>query len=108
MIHSISPQRTNQPFPCHPKSTYIIPPNVTLGQSKKLVTFLQPHPSLVSPSLLEGKEGGEKQGRRGTNRTCLHNLLQSQVHPSVAIDQVSIEGFAVFELYEHRVALGRI
>jgi len=56
------------------------------------------------------EERKEKEGRkeRGTNRTGLYNLLQSQVHPSVAIDQVPVEGFSVFELYEHRVALGCI
>jgi len=57
--------------------------------------------------LEEGKEKGRSK-EKGTNRTGLHNLLQSQVHPSVAIDQVSIERFSIFELYEHRVALGCI
>lgn len=37
----------------------------------------------------------------------LNNLFEYQVHPVIAIDQVSIQRLAVLKLDEHRVALGR-
>lgn len=42
-----------------------------------------------------------------TFRTGLDNLLQSQVHPVVAIDEVTVESFPVLQLDKHRVALCR-
>ena len=36
----------------------------------------------------------------------LNNLLQGQVHPSIASDQMSVQGLAILELYEHWVPLG--
>ena len=43
-----------------------------------------------------------------TYRTCLHHLLQRQVHPRVACDQVAVERLAVLKLDQHRVALRRV
>jgi hypothetical protein len=37
----------------------------------------------------------------------LHDFFQRQVHPVVAIDQVTVERLAVFEFDKHRVALCR-
>jgi hypothetical protein len=37
----------------------------------------------------------------------LDDLLQSQVHPVIAIDEMAVESLAVLQLDEHRVALGR-
>jgi hypothetical protein len=42
-----------------------------------------------------------------THRTSLHNLLQRQIHPRIARNQVSVQCLAVLELDEHRVALRR-
>ena len=41
-------------------------------------------------------------------RTRLYHFLQREVHPCVAVDEVAVERFAVFELDEHGVALGRV
>lgn len=35
----------------------------------------------------------------------LHNLLQSEVHPCIALHKVAVEGLAVLELDQHRLAL---
>jgi len=43
-----------------------------------------------------------------TYRTGLYNLFQRKVHPGVALDQMAVERFAVFQLNKHRVALGGI
>lgn len=43
-----------------------------------------------------------------TYGTCLHDLLEREVHPCVAVDQVAVEGLAVLELDEHRVPLGGV
>lgn len=37
----------------------------------------------------------------------MHDFFQRQVHPVVAIDQVTVERLAVLEFDEHRVALCR-
>jgi hypothetical protein len=42
-----------------------------------------------------------------THRASLHHLLQREIHPRVACNQVSVEGLAVLELHQHRVALRR-
>lgn len=39
---------------------------------------------------------------------CLDYFFQGEVHPSVAIDQMAVERFAILELDQHRVALSRI
>lgn len=52
--------------------------------------------------------GGGKAGAEGAYWARLYDLLQGQVHPRVAVDQVSIEGLAVLQLDEHGVALGGI
>jgi len=39
---------------------------------------------------------------------CLHNFLECEVHPSVAIDKVSVECFAILQLDQHWVAYGFI
>ena len=44
----------------------------------------------------------------GTYRTRLDNLLQRQVHPGIALDQMTVERLAVLQLDQHGVALGRI
>jgi hypothetical protein len=41
-----------------------------------------------------------------THRARLHNLLQREVHPGIAGDQVSVQRLAILELHEHRVPLG--
>lgn len=56
---------------------YIIAPHVNLWQSEESISFW----------------------------ICLHHLLQSQVHPVVAVDEVTIERFAILELDEHWVTL---
>ena len=38
--------------------------------------------------------------------TRLHDFFEGEVHVGVALDEVAVEGFAVLELDEHRVALG--
>ena len=58
--------------------SYVIPPNINLRQTEKLVTV----------------------------RTRLHDFFERQVHPCVAVDEVAVEGFAVLKLDEHGVALG--
>lgn len=48
-------------------------------------------------------------GIRGqTYRTRLHHLLQRQVHPRIAHDQVAVQVLAVLELDEDGVALRRV
>lgn len=47
-------------------------------------------------------------GGVAAHRAGLNDLLQRQVHPGVAHDQVAVEGLAVLELDEHGVALGRV
>lgn len=37
----------------------------------------------------------------------LNNLLQYEVHPVIAFDQVAVQRLAVLELDKHRVALRR-
>lgn len=59
--------------------THIVPSHVCLRQSPKPVPF----------------------------RTCLDNLLERQIHPSVTVDEMAIERFAILELNKHGVALGR-
>lgn len=44
--------------------------------------------------------------RAQTYRTRLHHLLQRQVHPRIAGNQMSVQRLAVLELDEHRVPLG--
>jgi hypothetical protein len=46
--------------------------------------------------------------RRYTHWASLYNFLESQVHPGVAGDEVTVECLAVLELDQHRVALRRI
>lgn len=58
--------------------THVIPPHVAFRQSVELVAVW----------------GG------------LHDFLQGDVHVRVAGDEVAVEGFAGFELDEHRFALG--
>jgi hypothetical protein len=41
-------------------------------------------------------------------RTRLHHLLECQVHPRVAHDQVAVQVLAVLELHQDGVALRRI
>jgi hypothetical protein len=41
-------------------------------------------------------------------RTRLHNFSQGEVHPRVALDEMSVEGLAILELYKHRVPLGGV
>jgi hypothetical protein len=38
--------------------------------------------------------------------TCLNDFFEGEVHVGVALDEVTVEGFAVFQLDEHGVALG--
>jgi hypothetical protein len=45
------------------------------------------------------------QWRGNTYRTGLHHLLQREIHPRVARNQVSVERLAILELHQHRVAL---
>ena len=51
---------------------------------------------------------GVSAGTWGTHRTRLHDLLQRQVHPCVAHNQVPVEVFAILELDEDGVALRRV
>lgn len=37
--------------------------------------------------------------------TSLHDFFEGEIHVGVALDEVTIEGFAVLELDEHGVAL---
>ena len=37
--------------------------------------------------------------------TCLHDFFEGEVHVGVALDEVTVESFAVLELDEHGVAL---
>ena len=43
-----------------------------------------------------------------THGASLNHLLQRQVHPGVAHDQMAVERLAILELDEHGVALGRV
>ena len=61
-----------------PEPTYVISSDVDLGESEESIAF----------------------------RAGLNNLLQNQVHPVVAIGQMSVQRFAVLEFHQHRVALG--
>lgn len=36
---------------------------------------------------------------------CLHDFFEGEVHVGVALDEVTVESFAVLELDEHGVAL---
>ena len=58
--------------------TYVISSDVDLGESEKSIAF----------------------------RAGLNHLFQDQVHPVVAIGQMSVQRFAVLEFHQHRVALG--
>ena len=40
--------------------------------------------------------------------TCLHHLFEGQIHPGVAVDQMTIQRFSILELDQHRMALGGI
>lgn len=59
--------------------TYVVAPNVNLREPPKLITF----------------------------GAGLHDFLEGQVHPGVAIDQVAVESFTVFQFDQHWMALGR-
>jgi hypothetical protein len=59
-----------------PDNTYCAAANVDLGQPHELVTVC----------------------------ARLHNLLQCEVHPCVAVDQKSVQGFTALELDQHGVA----
>lgn len=38
----------------------------------------------------------------------MHDLLEGEVHPRIAVDKVSIERLAILELDQHGVALGGV
>lgn len=38
----------------------------------------------------------------------LYHFFESKVHPGIAANQVAVEGFSIFELDQHRMALGGI
>ena len=61
-------------------SRYIISSDVDFGQSEKLVAF----------------------------GTGLDDLFQCEVHPGVAVHEMAIERFAIFELYKHGMSLSSI
>lgn len=76
-----------------------------------MATPLPPFASSTSVLLRwqwEGSSWGK--GRRGgaTHRARLDHLLEGEVHPRVALDEVSVEGLAVLELDEHGVALSGV
>ena len=47
-------------------------------------------------------------GEKSTYRAGLHDLLECQVHPSIAHDEVAVEVLPVLELDEDGVALRRV
>lgn len=59
------------------KGTYVVTANVDFGESKEPIAF----------------------------RAGLYHFAQNQVHPVVAGHQVAVQGLAVLELDQHRVAL---
>lgn len=59
--------------------SYIVSSDIDFGQSEKLIAVW----------------------------TGLDDLLQGQVHPGIAVDQVSIQRLAILEFDQHRLALSR-
>lgn len=79
---------------------YIIAADIAFRQSKELIAFLQDW----STNAIRLESRG---GRRETNGTSLHHLLQCQVHPCIAVNQMSVERLSIFKLNKHGVALCR-
>lgn len=61
-------------------------------------------PSCLSSSLAKASRAVPSEGQ-SSYRAGLDDLLEGQVHPRVAVDEMAVERFAVLELDEHRVAL---
>lgn len=48
------------------------------------------------------------EGINGAYGAGLDDFLQCEVHPRIAINEVSVQSFAILELDQHRVALGGV
>ena len=83
------------------RRAHVVSLDIDLGQAEESVGFLT----------------GKLAGARYTQDTCrglggrhygtgLDDLPESQIHPGIAHDQMAVEGFAILQLDEHRVALG--
>lgn len=85
------------------RRTYVVALDVGLFQLHELVAFLRRGKGsapVVSP---RGSGWGE-----GAHRARLHHLLEGEVHPVVAHDEVTVERLSVLELDQHRLALGGV
>ena len=105
-------------FPFQPGNevTYVIAFDIDLWQSQKLVSFLSPElaSAIMTYNLARARAfmrlsmRQHRSTRRMAYRTRLNHLFQRQIHPCITRNKMSIEGFSILELYEHRVALRRI